>query len=123
MARSKAGRVGASSLTNFLNFWTSVTVVTWPAVVVVLVRVRRAEFRRQHEALAQPVKAGFFHQPLGVFRIHHPDQLVADLELQIIIASDVAEELAQLHLSRFTLSICFRAGSDLSATMFTPAFG
>ena len=37
MARSKDGRVGASSLTNLLNFWTSVTVVTGPAVVVVLV--------------------------------------------------------------------------------------
>ena len=60
-------------------------------------RVRHAEFSRQHETLAQPVKAGLLHQFLGVFRIHHPDQLVADLELQIIIAADVPQELAQFH--------------------------
>ena len=60
-------------------------------------RVRSAEFSRQHEPLAQSVKAGFLHQLLGVFRIHHPNQLVADLELQIIIAADVPQELAQLH--------------------------
>ena len=55
-------------------------------------RVRKSEFGGQHEALAQPVKARFLHQPLGVFRVHNPDQLVTDLELQFVVAADVAEE-------------------------------
>ena len=61
------------------------------------VDVLGTELGRQHEALAQPVKAGFLHQLLRVLRVHHPDQFVADLELQVVIAPDVAEELPQFH--------------------------
>ena len=57
----------------------------------------RTELGRQHEPFAEPVEARLLHQLLWVFSIHHPHQFVTDLELQVVIARDVPQELSQLH--------------------------
>ena len=62
--------------------------------------IRRAECRGEHKAFAQAVKPGLLHQPFGVLSIDDPNEFITNLELQIIVTSDITEKFAQFHISQ-----------------------